>query len=194
MRFSKRLLGFLLPSAIPIMLYSVSPNLLVIDAVYLTLLFVVCLVDYVKTPLFTRIEVARLMNSKFSLGAENVVTLWVTNRSRHDLRLRLKDDFPPTFRFDRVIHEVYAAPGATESVTYRLTPSRRGIYHFGDIHVQCWGILGLIIRQRRIEAGAEVKVYPNLHAIRQYELLVRRGLARATWAKKLAAIWRGDRI
>ena len=84
--------------------------------------------------------------------------------------------FPPTFRFDRVIHEVRAAPGAIESVIYRLTPSRRGIYHFGDIHLQCWGILGLIIRQRRVEAGTEVKVYPNLLAIRQYELLVRRGL------------------
>ena len=94
MRFSKRLLCFLLPSAIPIMLYSVSPNLLVIDAVYLTLLFVVCVIDYVKTPLFTRVEVVRVMNSKFSLGAENVVTLRVANRSRHGLRLRLKDDFP----------------------------------------------------------------------------------------------------
>ena len=176
MRFSKRLLGFLLPTAIPIMLYSVSPNLLVIDAVYLTLLFVVCLVDYVKTPLFKRVEVARLMNSKFSLGAENVVTLRVTNRSRHRLRLRLKDDFPPTFQFDHVIHEGYVGAGESENVIYRLTPSRRGVYHFGDIHVQCWGILGLIIRQRRFKAGAEVKVYPNLHAIRQYELLVRRGL------------------
>ena len=59
MRFSKRLLGFLLLSAIPIMLYSVSPNLLAIDAVYLALLSVVCLVDYVKTPLFTKVEVSR---------------------------------------------------------------------------------------------------------------------------------------
>ena len=176
MRFSKRLLGFLLPSAIPIMLYSVSPNLLVIDAVYLTLLLVVCLVDYVKTPLFTRVEVARVMNSKFSLGAENVVALRLANRSRYQLRFRLKDDFPPTFRFDRVIHDTHVAPGANEDIIYRLTPSRRGIYHFGDIHVQCWGILGLIIRQRRVEAAAEVKVYPNLHAIRQYELLVRRGM------------------
>ena len=176
MRFSKRLLGFLLLSAIPIMLYSVSPNLLAIDAVYLALLSVVCLVDYVKTPLFTRVEVARLMNSKFSLGAENVVTLRVVNRSRHRLRLRLKDDFPPTFQFDHVIHEGYVGAGESENVVYRLTPSRRGVYHFGDIHVQCWGILGLIIRQRRVAASAEVKVYPNLHAIRQYELLVRRGL------------------
>ena len=176
MRFSKRLLGFLLPSAIPIMLYSVSPNLMVIDAVYLTLLLVVCLVDYVKTPLFTRVEVARVMNSKFSLGAENIVTLRVVNRSRYQLRLRLKDDFPPTFRFDRVIHDVYVAPGTSEGIIYRFTPSRRGIYHFADIHVQCWGILGLIIRQRRVKAAAEVKVYPNLHAIRQYELLVRRGM------------------
>lgn len=176
MRLSNRLLGFLLPSAIPIMLYKVSPNLLLVDAAYLMLLSIICVVDYLKTPLFTRVEVSRKMNSKFSLGTENVVTLRVINRSRYRLRLRLKDDFPSAFQFDRVIHETHMAPDASESITYRLTPLRRGVYEFGDIHLQCWGIFGLIIRQRRVEATAEVKVYPNLHAIQQYELLVRRGM------------------
>lgn len=176
MRLSNRLLGFLLPSAIPIILYKISPNLLIVDAAYLMLLSIVCVVDYLKTPLFTRVEVSRKMNSKFSLGAANVVTLRVVNRSRYRLRLRLKDDFPATFRFDRVIHEAHVAPDASESITYRLTPLRRGVYYFGDIHLQCWGIFGLIIRQRRVEATAKVKVYPNLHALQQYELLVRRGM------------------
>ena len=176
MRLSRRLLIFLLPSAIPIMLFEVSPSLLFVDAAYLLLLLVICVVDYLKTPLFTRVEVSREMNSKFSLGAENAVTLRVVNRSRYWLQLRLKDDFPPTFQFDRVIHEVYVGAETQELITYQLTPLRRGVYHFTDIHVQCSGILGLIIRQRQVAAAAEVKVYPNLHAIRQYELLVRRGM------------------
>lgn len=176
MRLSNRLLGFLLPSAIPIMLYNISPNLLLIDAAYLILLSIICVVDYLKTPLFTRVEVSRKMNSKFSLGAENVVTLRVVNRSRHRLRLRLKDDFPPRFQFDCVIHDAYMAPDESRSIIYRLTPLRRGVYYFADIHLQCWGIFGLIIRQRQVEAAATVKVYPNLHAIQQYELLVRRGM------------------
>ena len=176
MRLSRRLLIFLLPSAIPIMLFEVSPSLLFVDAAYLLLLLVICVVDYLKTPLFTKVEVSREMNSKFSLGAENAVTLRVVNRSRYWLQLRLKDDFPPTFQFDRVIHEVYVGAATQELITYQLTPLRRGVYHFTDIHVQCSGILGLIIRQRQVAAAAEVKVYPNLHAIRQYELLVRRGM------------------
>ena len=176
MRLSNRLLGFLLPSAIPIMLYRISPNLLLVDAAYLMLLSIICVVDYLKTPLFTRVEVNRKMNSKFSLGAENVVTLHVVNRSRYRLRLRLKDDFPPTFQFDRVIHEAHVAPEESKNIIYRLTPLRRGVYNFADIHLQCWGIFGLIIRQRRVEAMAQVKVYPNLHAIQQYELLARRGM------------------
>ena len=176
MRLSNRLLGFLLPSAIPIMLYKISPNLLLVDAAYLMLLSIICVADYLKTPLFTRVEVNRKMNSKFSLGAENVVTLRVVNRSRYRLRLRLKDDFPPIFQFDRVIHEAHVAPDESKSIIYRLTPLRRGVYYFADIHLQCWGIFGLIIRQRQVEATAEVKVYPNLHAIQQYELLARRGL------------------
>ena len=37
------------------------------------------------------------------------------------------------------------------------------------------GVLGLIIRQARFAAAADVKVYPNLLDIRKYELLVRKG-------------------
>ena len=90
MRLSNRLLGFLLPSAIPIMLYKISPHLLLVDAAYLMLLSIICVADYLKTPLFTRVEVNRKMNSKFSLGAENVVTLRVVNRSRYRLRTCFK--------------------------------------------------------------------------------------------------------
>ena len=176
MHFSNRLLIFLLPIAIPIVLYNVSPNLLFVGGAYLVLLCVVSVIDYMTNPLSERIEVSREMNSKFSLGVENVVTLKVVNRSRHRLRLRIKDDFPDEFLYETVLHDCRVSPMHTTDIAYRLTPLRRGIYQFVDIHLQCWGVLGLIVRRRRIPAAVEIKVYPNLQAVRQYELLVKRGM------------------
>ena len=50
MHFSNRLLIYLLPVVIPIVLYNVSPSLLFVGGAYLVLLFVVCAIDYVTNP------------------------------------------------------------------------------------------------------------------------------------------------
>ena len=176
MHLSNRLLIFLLPIAVPIALSSLAPNLLFLAGAYAVLLFAVATIDYVTNPVRTRVEAHRQMNSKFSLGVENLVTLKLINRSRHPLRLRLKDDFPDAFLFETVIHDCRVLPRAHIDISYRLTPLRRGVYQFSDIHLQCWGLLGLVVRHRRIVAGTTVKVYPNLQAVRQYELLVKRGM------------------
>ncbi len=176
MHLSNRLLIFLLPVAIPIVLYNVSPYLLIVGGAYVVLLFIVSTIDYITNPLLKNVEIHREMNSKFSLGVENVVTLKIVNRSRHRLKLRLKDDFPDEFLFEQVLHDCYVSPTDHVDISYRLTPLRRGIYQFVDIHVRCWGVLGLVVRRHRVPAATEVKVYPNLQAVRQYELLVKRGM------------------
>ena len=176
MHLSNRLLIFLCPLAIPIAFYNVAPNLRFIGGAYLVLLFVVSAIDYVTNPLFKRVEISREMGSKFSLGVANVVTLKIINRSRHPLRLRIKDDFPDEFLYEQVLHDCRVSPMQHSDVVYRLTPLRRGIYQFVDIHLRCWGVLGLIVRRRRVPAAMEIKVYPNLQAVRQYELLVKRGM------------------
>lgn len=142
----------------------------------MVVLLVVSAVDYLTNPLFKGVEVHREMNSKFSLGVENVVTLKVINRSRHQLKGHLKDDFPDEFLFDRSVHDCCISPMDRADISYRLTPLRRGIYRFVDIHLRCQGILGLVVRQRCVSAATEIKVYPNLQAVRQYELLVKRGM------------------
>ena len=150
MHFSNRLLIFLLPAALPILLYNVASGLLFIGGAYLVLLLIVSVIDYVTNPLFKSVEVRREMNSKFSLGVENIVTLHIVNRSRHPLRLRLKDDFPDALLYEAVLHDCRVSPMDDAQITYRLTPLRRGIYQFADTHLQCWGVLGLIVRRRRV--------------------------------------------
>ena len=176
MQLSNRALLLLLIAVIPIVLYNVSPNLLYVGCGYLLLLIGVGTIDYLSSPLFDKIELSRGMDSKFSLGAENAVTIRITNHSCYMLRLHLKDDFPSEFRFNQVIHRFQVPPRSTHLMTYHLRPLRRGLYRFGDIHLRCWGILRLIIRQRRFAAQAAVKVYPNLLEVQKYELLVRRGM------------------
>ena len=176
MHLSNRLLIFLIPVAIPIVLYNVSPYLLIVGGAYVVLLFIVGTIDYITNPVSKNVEIRREMNSKFSLGVENIVTLKIVNRSRYRLKLRLKDDFPNEFLFEKVLHDCDVSPMDEIDISYRLTPLRRGIYQFVDIHLQCWGGLGLVIRRHRVPAATEVKVYPNLQAVRQYELLVKRGM------------------
>jgi uncharacterized protein (DUF58 family) len=55
-------------------------------------------------------------------------------------------------------------------------PVHRGDYHFGSISARYRGPLGLVWKQQRTDMSGEVKVYPNLLAVRQYESLLHRGM------------------
>ena len=176
MHISRRFLYYLIPAALPILLYSHLARCPIYHCSISAVLFLVATIDYVTNPLFNSVQVNRTMNTKFSLGTENVVTIHIINRSRHNLKIQIKDDFPTEFLYNTVIHDIDVHSMQEENMTYILTPMRRGIYMFGDIHVRCVGVLGFVVRQHKISAEAEVKVYPNLQAIQQYELLVKRGM------------------
>ncbi len=194
MHISKRFLFFLLPVSITIALYTVLPSLLYVSGAYLLLLLVVGIIDYATNPLLKNVQVYRLMNNKFSLGVKNVVTLRINNPTHHLLKLRLKDDYPSEFLYDDVIHDILVSRSQDAELSYHLTPLRRGIYQFGDIHVRCWGVLGLVIRHYTFPAQTEIKVYPNLQAVRQYELLVKRGMLHRLGLKNSRLFGEGTEI
>lgn len=176
MNITKRFLLYLLPLAIPIALYTIYPNLLYIGGAYLLVLLYVGTIDYLRNPFSNGIDISRQTNTKFSLGVKNVVKLHINNRSPHPVKLTIKDDFPDEFLYEKVIYNCNIQSMGQSEISYTLTPLRRGIYQFKDIHVRCWGVLGLVVRQYRVPAPTEIKVYPNLQAVREYELLVKRGM------------------
>lgn len=176
MNITKRFLLYLLPLAIPIALCTILPNLLYLGGAYLLVLLYVGTIDYLRNPFSNGIDISRQTSTKFSLGVENVVRLHINNRSQHPAKLTLKDDFPDEFLYEKIIYNCNVQSMDKSEITYTLTPLRRGIYQFEDIHVRCWGVLGLVVRQYRVPAPTEIKGYPNLQAIREYELLVKRGM------------------
>jgi hypothetical protein len=58
-----------------------------------------------------------------------------------------------------------------KTITYRLRPTRRGVYSFGYVRVFVTGRIGLVSRCYTCAEPLDIKVYPSYLMLHQYELL-----------------------
>jgi uncharacterized protein (DUF58 family) len=126
-----------------------------------------------------RFEVARLHEGRLSLGADNPITLQVRNQSGLPVDFMVRDEIPTSFNLHLPETEVpllegHVTPRAIWQGVYRVRPSKRGDFHFGDLSLRWRGPLGLVMRQARLPSATPVKVYPNLLDVRRFDLLLRR--------------------
>ncbi len=121
------------------------------------------------------LDVSRELSGALSLGVPNVVTITVRNRSGRALRLLVKDDPPPEFDTPERLRALRLDPWQHVRVSYRTTPTRRGDYRFGGLHVRGLSRLRLAWWQRDLPAAEDVRVYPNVRQIAEFDALARRG-------------------
>lgn len=108
-----------------------------------------------------------------SIGRDNPVTVEIESRAARPLVVLLKDDLPPELASpDLPVRARLPARGRV-SVTYHVRPSRRGAFRLGDHHLRYPTLLGLWWRQVRVAASDPVRVYPDVRAVRTYDLLAR---------------------
>lgn len=118
----------------------------------------------------------RQSQEHLSLGAPNSIEVVVSNTSRVPWRVRITDDPPPAFALKGSRKGARRVPGpGTAGITYQVVPAARGNYAFGDIYLRAVGILGLGMRQFKVAAACNVRVYPNLLGMRDYDILLRKG-------------------
>jgi uncharacterized protein (DUF58 family) len=108
-----------------------------------------------------------------SIGRANPVRLHLRSRSRRPLDVTVTDDRPADAAADDLPGRARLPPRGRETVVYHLRPTRRGLAELGDHHLRYPSPLGLWQRQLRLRARAEIKVYPDVTAVRTYELLAR---------------------
>lgn len=125
------------------------------------------------------LQVRRERPARLSLGAENDVTLVLENPRGHGFTVLVRDEPPLGFPAEPELLEGNVPPHGGLRLTYRLRPTDRGNFTFGNVHLRCRGPLGLAWVDRTLPAGEAVQVYPNLLEIRRYEALVRTTLVRA---------------
>jgi uncharacterized protein (DUF58 family) len=95
--------------------------------------------------------------------------------------VHVRDDLFARARSPELPLELTLAPGEWATVRYTVVPSARGAFVLGDHHARWASPLGLWLRQRRLPARDEIRVYPDLQAVRAYELLARQDREYALW-------------
>jgi uncharacterized protein (DUF58 family) len=139
-----------------------------------------------------RVVVRRDRPARLSLGVDNLITLVIENRTGRRQHWVVRDRPPSLFRAEPGLLAVTVPPFTEVRPTYRLLPTERGNFEFGDVHFRTRGPLGLAWIDRRVQAAETVQVYPNLLEVRRYEALVRTTLMRASGyrVKRLAGAGR----
>ncbi|RMG25910.1 MAG: DUF58 domain-containing protein [Armatimonadetes bacterium] len=132
-------------------------------------------VSYLTAPDGRELRIERRMDRVLSVGVENLVRLSVTNESDRTIRCTLREEPPPGFRFDRREFEVELAPGRAVELRYHVIPSERGDFFFRDTFYRASGWLRLVFRQQALKTRQVVRVYPNVLALRKFDLLNQRG-------------------
>lgn len=174
---TRTLLLLLLVVAPLLMVATLWRGLLVLPVIYLVGLIVAVVLDARTAPQLADLTVEREHDERLSLGEANLVEL----RVRWDglggtaRRLRVRDEIPAGLPSD---HEPFAgaiAPGGEWSGRYHLHPRRRGEYRFGRVVLRVETERGLLIWQGARQPELPARVYPNILAVRRYELLARQG-------------------
>ena len=120
------------------------------------------------------VSVERFVPTVLSVGRPNVVRLEVRSLARRPLEVRITDELFDDATSEELPLTVTVNPRTRLETRYRVVPKRRGSYMLGDHTVRYGSVLGFWIRQIRIPAQSEIRVYPDVQAVRSYELLARR--------------------
>lgn len=123
-----------------------------------------------RRPLVT---VKRAVPAVLSIGKPNLITLEARSISRRRLRVEIADDLWDTAETSDLPVRLDLPARGRETARYHLVPTKRGAHALGDHHVRYLSPLGLWIRQVDIPAASSVKVYPDVQAVRAFELLAR---------------------
>ena len=121
-------------------------------------------------------EATRDIPNPLSLGARQEILVGLRNPLAAGLDAVLADHAPAGLapglrelrgRFDG---------GGEWIAAYPVRPPRRGALEFGPIDLRLWRPRGWWMRQLRLPAEQPAAVYPDVLAIRQYQLTLRRGM------------------
>jgi uncharacterized protein (DUF58 family) len=158
-----------------ILLFIVSffrPDLLPVAKTCTWILTALVIMDYIflffvgKKP-----EATRHTADRFSNSDENAVKLQVKNTMPFTVDFEIIDEMPAQFqKRDWLVKQRFRAK-EQRNIVYKLRPTERGEYHFGDIIIYVKSLLGLVMRRHDVAAEAMVPVYPSFMQLRKYELM-----------------------
>ncbi len=129
-------------------------------------------------PSFRGLRVQRRFDPVLSVRVANRIELVVSNDGAERIVCRLRDEPPPPFHAQSREFSLRLEPGKEKRLAYWVTPGARGSDYFRGTFVRIRCPLGLVERQTRLPTEQPVRVYPNVLALREFDLLRQKGMLR----------------
>ncbi len=107
------------------------------------------------------LKVWRELPVRFQVGVGSQVTLHFVNTGRA-LQVDLRDDSPQAFESTPDTLSIALAASSRGRVHYATTPSKRGKFSFGDVHLRVRGPFGFVWHERTVPAAVAVSVFPDM--------------------------------
>ncbi len=121
------------------------------------------------------LRVRRTYDTVLSVRAQNRIRLWIENDGLERIEGVLRDEPPPGFAATKREFPLVLEPGREIELDYIVTPKERGGDFFRGSFVRMRCPLGLVVRQERLPTEQPVRVYPNVLALREFDLLKQKG-------------------
>lgn len=174
---TKRLWGLL---AIGILVAAVGSS---VGASYLGLfydiaVFIAAYITFRLAPTGKELRLKRSFDPVLSVRVANRIGLRLVNDGLEPLQFRLRDEAPERCVADGNEFVESLAPGAEKDLAYTVTPKERGDDAFQGTYVRISCPLGLVEKQVRLETEEPVRIYPNVLALREFDLLKQQGRLR----------------
>jgi uncharacterized protein (DUF58 family) len=171
-----RLLATLLPGTVLFLLLLLSPVFILAPLIYFAAMAGVIAADAARLPGKKGFVASRVLPEPLSLGEVQAVQVLIAHPSAAGLPAEVADHVPADLRPDaRVLTGSFDREGLL-TVEYAIEPPHRGAYRFGAVDLRCWRPGGWLIRQVRLKADEPAAVYPDVLAIKRYDLTLRRGM------------------
>ena len=111
-------------------------------------LFAAAVGDFFASEKAGAFRITRSVEDRFSMGAENEVVVKITNRAPRKVTFIVKDEYPPQMELAEPREvRLTVTPNRTRAWRYRLIPTARGSYEFGNTAVRIRSRLGLLWKQ-----------------------------------------------
>jgi uncharacterized protein (DUF58 family) len=171
-----RLLAALAAGAGLVALTLASPLLWAMVVVYHAALAWALARDARRLPAPGRYVASRQLPRPLSLGAEQEVLLGLSCPEAAGLRCAVADHVPADLHASaRSVEGAFDAAGHL-IVEYGVRPVRRGAYRLPALDLRVWHADGWWLRHFRLPLVDEAAVYPDVLAIRRWQLTMRRGV------------------
>lgn len=116
-------------------------------------------------------EARRTVPDKLSNGDDNLISISVTNRFHFKISVKIIDELPIQWQIRNFEIDSVLESGEEKKFSYKVRPTERGEYHFGNTNLFSSTVIGLASRKQIVFGEVMVPNYPSFLQLRKYDFI-----------------------